>query len=264
MKAHPTAIVSKEAEIAEDAIIGPYTIIEEGVVMGPGCIIGPHNCICSGTIMGEKCRTHMGVVLGDEPQDLSFKGGKSTLAIGNNNRFREYVTVHRGTEKGSSTKIGNDNYFMALVHIAHNCQIADGVIVANNSLLGGYVEVGDKAFISAGCMIHQFVRVGSLSLLAGGVRINRDLPPFMMADNDNTVTSYNVVGAKRAGFDANVRNSIKEVFRKIYRSELNLNNALKEIESEELTDETRQMVEFIRSSKRGICFGRSNRVITDK
>lgn len=263
MKAHPTAIVSKKAGIAKDVVIGPYTIIEDEVEIGPGCSIGAHNQICSGTTIGKGCYTHMGVVLGDEPQDINFDGEKSYLKIGDNNRFREYVSAHRGTKEDSSTNIGNDNYFMAFVHIAHNCQIANEVIVANNSLLAGYVEVGDKTFISAGCMIHQFVRIGTLSLIAGGVRINRDLPPFMTADNDNTVTAYNVIGLKRAGFDAGTRNSIKEAFRRIYRSGLNLSNALLEIQESGPSEEVKHLIEFIRASKRGVCFGRSNRTLTD-
>lgn len=256
---HPTSVISKEARIAEDVEIGPYSVIEDEVTIGSGCKIGPHVHICKGTTVSKDCHIHMGVVLGDEPQDSSFKGASSFLKIGDRNTFREHVTVHRGTKQGSSTVIGNDNYFMALSHIAHNCQIGNNVVICNNSLLGGYVTVEDKAFISAGCLIHQFVRIGTLSLIAGGVRLTKDLPPFMIAEGDNIVGSYNIVGLKRAGFDAKVRSSIKEAYRLLYRCELNLSHALAEIEKSSPVNEVRHLIEFIRSSERGICFARSNR-----
>lgn len=256
---HPTAIISKEARIAKGVEIGPYAVIEAGASIGAGCKIAPHVHICKSTSIGRDCRLHIGASLGDEPQDLGFKGGDSFLKIGDRNTFREYVTIHRGTKESSSTVIGNDNYIMALAHIGHNCRIGSKVIICNNSLLGGYVAVEDKAFISAGCMIHQFVRIGTLSLLAGGIRLNKDLPPFMTSDNDNVVGSYNIVGLKRAGLDNRVRQEIKEAYRLLYRRGLNLSNALAEIEKRGQSDEVRHLVEFIRSSERGICFSRSNR-----
>lgn len=259
MKIHPTAVISKEARIAEDVEIGPYAVVEDEVTIGAGCKIAPQVHICQGTAIGKDCHIHMGVVLGDEPQDLDFKGGSSFVKIGDRNTFREHVSVHRGTKQGSSTIIGNDNYFMALSHIAHNCQIGNNVIICNNSLLGGYVIVEDKAFISGGCLIHQFVRVGTLSFVAGGVRLAKDLPPFMTAERDNMVGSYNIVGLKRAGLDAKVRSSIKEAYRLLYRCELNLSHALAELEKTNPVDEVKHLIEFIRSAKRGICFSHSNR-----
>jgi UDP-N-acetylglucosamine acyltransferase len=201
------------------------------------------------------------VVLGDEPQDFAYEGCESFLRIGDGNTFREHVTVHRGTKKGSSTVIGNNNYLMALSHVAHNCTIGNNVTICNNTLLGGYVMVEDKAFISANCLIHQFVRIGTLSFLAGGVRMTKDVPPFMTSDNNNIVSSFNLVGLKRAGFDARVRAGIKEAYRLLYRSGLNTSNALAEIEKNELVDEVKHLIEFIRSSERGICFSHSNRNI---
>lgn len=256
---HPTAIISKEARIAEGAEIGPYVVIEDGVSIGPGCKISPHVHICRGTSIGRDCRLHLGVSLGDEPQDLDFKGGDSFLKIGDRNTFREHVTVHRGTKEDSSTVIGNDNYIMALAHIGHNCQIGSNVIICNNCLLGGRTIIDDKAFISAGCMTHQFVRIGTLGFLAAGVRLGKDLPPFMISDKDNVVSSYNIVGLKRAGLDSKVRSEIKGAYRLLYRCGLNLSNALAEIEKTVQADEVKHLVKFIRSSERGICFSRSNR-----
>jgi UDP-N-acetylglucosamine acyltransferase len=263
MTIHPTAVVSDKAKLAKDVKIGPYVVIEDEVAIGPGCVISAHAHICSGTSMGKDCKIHTGAVLGDEPQDVAFEGKESFVKIGQRNIFREYVTVHRGTKEGTSTVIGNDNYFMALSHVAHNCHIANNVIICNNSLLAGYVSVEDKAFISAACLIHQFVRVGALSFIAGGVRLTKDIPPFMMSDNNNIVSSFNVVGLKRAGFDIKVRSAIKEAYRLIYRSGLNISNALAEIEKTAPGAEAKQLIEFIRSSKRGVCLSHSNRNLED-
>jgi len=263
MKTHPTAIVSKGAKIADDVEIGPYSIVDDGVTIGSGSVIQEHACVRRGTTIGKDCKIHMGAVLGDEPQDIAYKGEESYLTIGDRNTFREYVTVHRGTQRGSATTIGNDNYFMALSHIAHNCKIGNDVTICNNSLFGGHVVVDDKAFISGSGMIHQFVRIGTLAFVAGGVKLTKDLPPFMLADSINSVATYNIVGIKRAGFDSKARKEIKEAFRIIYRSGLNLSNALAEIEKREITPEVKCIVDFIRTSKRGICFSRSNRIEDD-
>lgn len=260
MKGHPTAIIAEGAKVDEGTEIGPYAIIEEDVIIGPNCRIGPHVYIHNGTEIGADCSIHAGAVLGDDPQDLSYKGDRTYLKIGARNTFREYTTIHRGTEKESATIIGNNNYLMAFSHIAHNCRIGDGVTICNNSLLGGYVTVEDKAFISANCLIHQFVRIGRLSFAAGGVRLGKDLPPFMMADNDNTVSSFNVVGLKRAGLDLKARSGIKQAYRQIYRSGLNLQHALDELYKTGTTEEVRHLIDFIRSSERGICFSSSNRI----
>jgi UDP-N-acetylglucosamine acyltransferase len=263
MSIHKTAIISSKANIAKGVAVGPYAVIEEDTEIGQETIIGPHVRIHKGTRIGRQCRIHTGACLGDEPQDLNFKGEKSFVEIGDRNVFREYVTVHRGTEKGSATEIGNDNYFMAFAHIAHNCCIGDNVIVCNNTLLGGHVRLEDRAFLSAGCLLHQFVRVGKVALTGGGVRLNKDIPPYMMSNNNNIISGYNVVGLRRAGIKPQARSQIKEAFRILYRSGLNLSNALAEIEKARPGPEVRHLVEFIRSSKRGICFTRSNQLVGD-
>lgn len=263
MNIHKTAIVSGKAKIAEDVTIGPYSVIEDNVEIGAGTAVSSNVRIYEGTTIGKGCKIHMGVCLGGEPQDLAYKGEASYLRIGDNNTFREHVTVHRGTERGSSTTIGNDNYFMCLSHAAHNCKIANSAIICNNALLGGYVEIEDKAFIAGGCLIHQFVRVGTLAMIGGGVRLNKDFPPFMATGNDNIVTAYNVIGLKRSGMPAQARKEIKEVFRLLYRTELSIGRALKEAEQIAATEQARHLLDFIRASKRGICASRSNRNVTD-
>ncbi|MFH1868623.1 MAG: acyl-ACP--UDP-N-acetylglucosamine O-acyltransferase [Candidatus Omnitrophota bacterium] len=262
MKIHPTAVIAESASIAEGVEIGPYSVIEEDVAIGQNCRIGPHAYICNGTTIGPDCHIHKGAVLGDAPQDTAYKGERTYLKIGERNTFREYTTIHRGTKKDSATVIGNDNYFMAFAHVAHNCQIGNNVTMCNYSFFGGYVVVEDKAFISARCGVQQFTRIGRLSFLAGGVRLTKDLPPFMMAGDDNTVSTFNLVGLKRAGLDLKVRSGIKEAYRCVYRSGLNLSHALDEIDKTEKTEEVSHFVDFIRSSERGVCFAHSNRTIS--
>lgn len=263
MTIHTAAVVSDKAQIAKDVTIGPYTVIEDGVKINTGTEISSNVYICAGTTIGADCKIHMGVCLGDEPQDLAYKGEKSYLKIGNSNIFREHVTVHRGTAKDSSTTIGDNNYFMCLSHIAHNCTIANNVIICNNALLGGYVEVEDRAFVSGGCLIHQFVRIGTLAMLGGGVRINRDFPPFMSTGNDNIVTTYNIIGLRRAGITIQARKEIKEAHRLLYRAELNQSQALSKLEKIATSQEVLHLIDFIRASKRGVCASQSNRDISD-
>ncbi len=261
MSIHKTAIVSGKAKIAEDVTIGPYSVIEDNVEIGAGTAVSSNVRIYAGTTIGKGCKIHMGVCLGGEPQDLAYKGETSYLRIGDNNTFREHVTVHRGTEKDSSTTIGDNNYFMCVSHAAHNCRIANSVIICNNALLGGYVEIEDSAFIAGGCLIHQFVRVGTFAMLGGGVRLNKDFPPFMSTGNDNIVTAYNVVGLKRSGMSPEARRQIKEAFRILYRAGMALNRALQELEKTATTHEAKHLLNFIRTSKRGVCASRSNRNI---
>jgi UDP-N-acetylglucosamine acyltransferase len=257
MNIHPTAIISKKADIADDVEIGPYAIVEENVVIGPGCRLSGNTYICKGTTIGRDCKIHKGAVIGDEPQDLSYSGKETYLRIGGRNTFREYVTVHRGAKEGSETIIGNDCYFMAFVHIGHNCTIGDNVIIVNNSLLAGHVVIEDRVFISASCFLHQFVRIGKLAMMGGGILVRKDIPPFMLADRTGSIRYFNRVGLKRAGFDSQTIAAIKEAYRIIYRSGLNLTNALREIEEKLHNLEIEHLLEFIRSSKRGICLGRS-------
>jgi UDP-N-acetylglucosamine acyltransferase len=261
MKAHPTATVSPSARIADDVMIGPYAVVEDDVAIGAGCRLHANTYICAGTTLGANCIVHMGACLGGEPQDLAYKGAQSYLRIGSNNVFREHVTVHRGTAEGSATIIGDDNYFMCLSHIAHNCQIGNKVIICNNALLAGYVEVADMAFISASCLIHQFVRIGTLAMLGGGVRLNKDFPPYMSTGADNIVEAYNIIGLKRAGCSAQIREGVKSAHRILYREGLNVQHALDKLAQIPETAEIKHLISFIRSSKRGVCTARSNRNI---
>jgi len=259
MNIHPTAIISPKAIIADNVEIGPYATIGEDVVIGPGCKLHASSHIYAGTVMGADCIVHTGACLGAEPQDLAYKGARSYLKVGSNNVFREHVTAHRGTAEDSSTTIGDNNYFMCLSHIAHNCRIGNRVIVCNNTLLGGYVEIEDQAFVSASCLVHQFVRIGTLAMIGGGVRLNKDFPPYMSTGTDNIVESYNIIGLRRAGADAKVREAIKQAHRILYREGLSTGSALEKLERSLSGNEIQHLIGFIKSSKRGACTAHSNR-----
>lgn len=260
MSIHPTAIVDKNARIGNNVDIGAYSVIEGGAEIGEGTKLWHNVYVAKGTTIGKDCRIHMGAVLGHEPQDIAFKGGPTYLKMGDRNIVREYATIHRGTKEESSTEIGNDNFFMALSHIGHNCHIGNNVTIANNSLLAGHVTVGDMSFISGSCVIHQFVRLGRLVMAGGAARIGKDVPPFMIVERESIITSYNVVGVRRAKFDASIRNMIKQAFTILYRSDLNIKNALERIENELDSPEMKYFVDFIRASDRGICNYRERRI----
>jgi UDP-N-acetylglucosamine acyltransferase len=263
MNVHSTSTISPKARIADDAEIGPYAVVEEDTVIGQGCKLHAGSYVCSGTTIGPGCVVYMGACLGGDPQDTAYKGARTFLTIGSNNVFREHVTVHRGTAEGSSTVIGDNNYFMCLSHIAHNCKIGSKVTVCNNTLLAGYVELGDMAFISASCLVHQFVRIGMLAIIGGGVRLNKDFPPYMSTSNDNVVTAYNIIGLRRAGIDAKARQAIKQAHRILYREGLSISSALEKLQCLLPGQEIERLIAFIRTSKRGVCTARSNRNLID-
>lgn len=256
MAIHPTAIIDPRAELHGEVEIGPYVVVDGPVKISRGTRIMAHATICGWTEIGEDNEVHSGAVLGDAPQDKAYRGEESYLRVGARNIFREHVQVHRGTTPGSSTVIGSDNFLMAGSHVAHNCRLADHVVLANGALLGGYVEVGARAFISGHCVVHQFVRVGELSLMRGLSGASRDVPPYSIVDWQHRVRGVNSVGLKRAGFDEPRIREIKEAFRILFRKGRNLSLALKEVEAREKNSaDVEALLEFIRSSKRGVCFG---------
>jgi len=255
MSIHPTAVVDPRAEIHPDAELGPYAVIDGPVRIGAGTRLMPHAVVLGWTEIGEGNRVHTGAVLGDAPQDVSYQGAKSYLRIGDRNVFREGVQVHRGTKADSATVIGNDNYLMANSHVAHNCRLGDRIILTNNAVLGGYVEVGDRVFLSASCAVHQFVRVGRLAIMRGLSATSRDVPPFSMIDWQHTVRGLNVVGLQRAGFEESRIRALKHAFQVLFRKRRNLTVAVKELEAGESSEEVRELLDFIRSSQRGVCAG---------
>jgi UDP-N-acetylglucosamine acyltransferase len=256
MAIHPTAVIDPEAEIESDVEIGPYVVIEGPVKVKGGTRLMAHVYVTGCTEIGKNNEIHPGAVLGDAPQDKAYKGEETYLTIGDHNIIREYVQVHRGTAPGSSTIIGNHNFLMATSHLGHNCKLGDQIIIANGALLGGYVEVGNGVFISGNCVVHQFVRIGDYALMRGLSGTSRDVPPFSIVDWQHTVRGVNAVGLKRAGFDERRIRVIREAFRILFRKGRNLTLAIKEIEERgSANHDVLALLEFVKSSKRGVCFG---------
>ncbi len=252
-KIHPTALVSKGAELG-DVEIGPYAVIEDGVIIRSGTCVLAHAYIAEGTTIGKDCEIHMGAVVGHAPQHLKYKGAKTFLNIGDRNILREYCSVHRGFEEGSSTLIGDDNLFMGFSHIAHDCRIGNSTVVCNGALVAGHVTVDDKAFISGNVTIHQFVRIGSLAMIGGLARVNKDVVPYTLIEGDSEVCSLNTVGIRRSGVSNEAAVQIKQVYKLLYRSGLNVTHALEEISKSAFSSvEARNMVDFVKNSERGIC-----------
>lgn len=254
---HPTAVLAPGVELGVDVSIGPYTVVDANVRLGDRCRVGPHAYITGHTQIGAGCDIHSGAVLGDSPQDYHYTGeGKPTrLEIGDQCMIREYVTVHRGTEPGSVTRIGNRVMLMAMVHVAHNCELGDDVIMANSCILAGHVTIGSRCFLSAGVMIHQFCRVGEIAMIHGGERIKQDVIPYCLVAEDE-VRGPNAVGLKRAGVAPEARKAIRAAVKRLCISGLSIPTAIQELENE-LGDvpEVRTMLEFAKSAKRGVVTG---------
>jgi len=256
MSIHPTAVIDLKAEIDPSVEIGPYVVIDAAVKIKRGTRVMAHAYITGLTEIGEDNEIHSGAVLGGPPQDKAYKGQPTYLRIGDRNIIREHAQVHRGTAAGSTTLLGNDNFLMATSHVGHNCVLADNVILANGALLGGYVEVGKNVFISGNCVVHQFVKIGDYAFMRGLSGTSRDVPPFAIVDWQHTVRGVNVTGLKRAGFDEKRIRAIRQAFRVLFRSGRNIALAVKEVETSSRTNsDVLVLLEFIKSSKRGVCFG---------
>ncbi len=252
---HPTAIIHPDATIADDVEIGPYAVVEGPARIGAGCVIQAHAIIGAHVVMGERNTIGYGAVIGADPQDFAFKATVlSEVRIGSDNRIREYATIHRGTAEGSATVLGDHCFLMAGAHLGHNARVGDHVIIANNSMLGGHVVVEDRVFIGGGCVFHQHMRVGRLAICQGASAFSKDIPPFTMAAERNAVAGLNVVGLRRAGFDAAQRAEIKAAFALLYRSGMNVAQALASAGERSWEAEGRAFWDFVAASgKRGLC-----------
>jgi UDP-N-acetylglucosamine acyltransferase len=253
---HSTAVIDPRADIHPEVEIGPYAIVDGKVKLGRATRVMAHAYLTGWTEIGEGNIIHMGAVIGHEPQDLEYKGARSYLSIGDRNIIREHAEIHRGTKPESSTIIGDDNFIMNHAHIAHNCEIGNKTIIAGGALLAGYVQVEDGAFISGNCVVHQFVRIGKLAFMRGLSRTGRDVPPFCIMDDTHTVRAINQVGLERAGYSKDQIREIRRAFAKLFRRKGNMAETIKELESKSpLSEEVVYMLEFIKSSERGVCFG---------
>jgi UDP-N-acetylglucosamine acyltransferase len=250
---HPTAIIHPGASIHPSVTVGPYAIIDEHVELGAECVVGPHVHLTGHTRIGERNRFHTGCVIGDAPQDLKYSDAPTRVLIGSGNVFRENVTVHRATTPEDDTVVGSNNFFMAGSHVGHNARVGDYVILANGALLGGHSSVGDRAFLSGNCLVHQFVRVGPLALMQGGSAISKDLPPYTIARGANGICGLNIVGLRRAGFSSEERLELKKVYHVLFRSGQNLSTALSVAEMRFTSEKARVLLEFVATSRRGIC-----------
>lgn len=252
---HPTAIISGDVEIGEGVQIGPYSIITGSVKIGDNTRL-ISNIIIDGKVeIGSGCTIYPFTSIGLPPQDLKYRGEDTGVRIGNNNIVREYVTIHKASVGGEGwTEVGDNNFLMAYVHIAHDCKIGNNVIMANAATLGGHVKVYDYAVIGGLVAVHQFTRIGSYAMAGGFSGIGQDIPPYMMASGARaSLYGLNIVGLKRHGFSDETLAILKKAYKIIFRSGLTLNDALKKVQEDlPYTEEIKNLVEFISANKRGI------------
>jgi UDP-N-acetylglucosamine acyltransferase len=250
---HPSALIAPEAELAEDVQVGPHVVIEGAVRVGPGCVIRPGAHLIGPLALGRNNQVYSYAVLGEQPQHLRYAGEPTRLEVGDDNVFREHVTVHRGTTQSWVTRVGSHNYLMANSHVAHDCQVGNHCILANGALLAGHCTLADLVYLSGNSAIHQFVRVGRLALLSGLSASTQDIPPFIIQQRINCVAGVNVVGMRRAGIPTEHIDAVRRAFHLLYREELALPQALARMEQElGQYPEVAEMVSFIRASTRGI------------
>lgn len=251
---HDTAIVSPKAELADDVEVGPFTIIEDNVTIGSGSTIASSVLIAGGVTLGKNVKVHHGAVIGSIPQDLKFAGEITQVVIGDSTVVREYATVNRGTSALGTTTVGKDCLLMAYSHVAHDCVIGDGVIMANSVNLAGHIEIGDYAIIGGVVPIHQFVKIGAHAMIGGGFRVPQDVCPFALVGGyPLKVTGLNSIGLRRRGFGREVKGELEKTFKLLFFSGLNTTQALERINDEvELIPEVQMILDFIAASNRGI------------
>jgi len=250
---HPTAVVDPTAEIAPGVEIGPYAVIEGPVRVGAGTKIWSHAYLAAPLEIGEECQIHVGAVVGHLHQALREPqaGG---VRIGDRTVLREYTSIHKASQPGAWTSLGSDCFLMGFSHVAHDCHVGNRVILANGALLAGHVTVEDRAILSGHVAVHQFVRVGTLAMVAGLARVNKDIPPYLLVKGDSEVWSINTVGLRRAKVTPQALKQIREAYRLLYRAGLNTTQALNSIRAlKDLTPEVQHLVEFVQKSERGIC-----------
>lgn len=252
---HPTAIIDSSAEIGSDVIIGPYCVIEKDVVVGDRTELHSHIVLMSGTRIGRDCKVSPGAVLGNVPQDLKFGGEESELIIGDRTTIREFCTLNRGTEHGgSTTRVGSDCLLMAYSHVAHDCSVGDNVILANGVNMAGHVVIEDNVGISGLTVIHQFTHIGQYAYIGGGSKVSQDVPPYILTSSD-PLAYYgpNSVGLRRKGFTGAQISEIKRAYHYIYRTKLNLSQAIEAIKTELSESEVvKNILTFIERSERGL------------
>jgi UDP-N-acetylglucosamine acyltransferase len=255
---HETAVVAPGAVVGTGVRIGPYAVLEDETRVGDRCEIRAHAVVKRYTTLGSENAVHEGAVLGGEPQDVSFVEGRTELVIGDGNRIREGVTIHRGSRPGSKTVVGSECFLMGGVHLGHDVVVGDRAILANGVLLAGHVQIGEAAFLGGGAGAHQFCRVGRLAMIGGHAKLVQDALPFVITDGAPArARGLNVVGLRRAGLSAGQIRTLREAYRLLLRSGLALKTALERLEAlqDPLADE---LLAFVRSSKRGFAHHRGS------
>ena len=255
MNIHKTAIVHPKAELGEGVEIGPYSIIDENVKIGSGTTIGPHAHIEGWTTIGDDCRIFTGATIGNDSKDLKYNQGDRTFVIiGDRNVIREYASISRATGKDDATEIGNDNLLMTGVHVAHDCIIGNNTILASYATLGGHVIIEDRAILGAQAAFHQFVKVGTLALAGACTKVVQDIPPYTISDGyPARVRGLNTVGLQRNGVSPHSRLLLKRVYKMLFRSGLNREQAVQKVREEvEMCAEVAHLLEFVEASQRGI------------
>ncbi|MFP4465437.1 MAG: acyl-ACP--UDP-N-acetylglucosamine O-acyltransferase [Candidatus Goldiibacteriota bacterium] len=251
---HDTALVSEKAEIGKNVKVGAFAIIDEGVVVGDECEIAPKVHLKKGTVLGRGNYIGEGTLIGDKPQDTKFKDEESFVIVGDGNVIREYATIHRATAPGGATRIGDNNFIMGYVHMAHDARVKNNVIIVNAAQLAGHTLVEDHAFISSTVLVHQGVRIGAYSMIGGGCRVTKDAMPFVMVVSEPARTfGLNKVGLKRKGFDSARIKALQNAYNIIFRKKLMMKEAVETVKKQaENTEDVRHFIEFAETSARGI------------
>lgn len=257
---HPTAIIDPSAHLAADVEVGPYAIIGRHVTIGSGTTVGSHAVIGDWTEIGKNNRIFHQSSVGAPPQDLKYKGEEAWTRIGDNNMIREFATIHRGTVTGhGETVVGSNNLMMAYSHVAHDCRVGNGVVMANSATLAGHVTVEDNVILGGLVAVHQFATIGAFSMIGGGTLIGLDIPPYMIATSgkrDAKLRGLNLIGLKRRGFSEEAINNLKKAYKTLFMAHLKLPEAIARIRAEITgSPEVDNLLAFIERSQRGICRG---------
>ncbi len=251
---HSTAVIHPKAQVASGCEIGPYCVIGEHVALGEGCKLHSHVVIDGHTTLGKRNEIFPFASIGLKSQDLKWKGGVTRTVIGDDNTFREYVTIHSATSDGDATTVGSHNHILAYCHIAHDCRVGSHIIMSNVGTLAGHVTVEDHAIVGGLAAVHQFCRIGTMAIIGGCSKVVQDVPPFMLADGNPAETrTVNKVGLERNGVSEEAQSALRSAYKILFREGLTISNALAKIEADlPLLPEVKHLVQFARSSERGI------------
>ena len=250
---HPTALIDPAATLDPSVEVGPYAVIDGPAVIGAGCVLHPFSRVTGRVTMGARNVLHSTCVLGGAPQDRKYHDEPTELIIGDDNIFREGVTVHRGTGPGTKTLLGSRIFMMCNSHVGHNCTVGDDATLVNGCLLAGHVQVGAKAIIGANTAIHQFCRVGAMAMISNTANMNVDFPPFFLTMTTNTVTQLNAVGLRRSGIPRENITALRELFRLVWRANRPFKEAFKTLSPALLAvPQVREVIDFCLTSKRGV------------